>query len=115
MPEKSNELLKTQVQTMPLEKCNEVVLEYSSRVNLPAYRDGISQSQYCAYDPQGKNDSCQGDSGGPLQYFPDPDALAVVVGIVSFGVSCGTELPAFYTRVAFYLDWIELLVWPNAQ
>lgn len=100
---------------MPLNECNEVALKYNTRVNLPAYRNGIGQSQYCAYDPQGRNDSCQGDSGGPLQFFPNPDALATVVGVVSFGISCGTELPAFYTRVAYYLDWIESFVWPNSQ
>lgn len=58
-------------------------------------------------------DSCEGDSGGPLQYFPPTSKIATVVGIVSFGISCGTILPSIYTRVAYYVDWIEPYVWPN--
>lgn len=55
-----------------------------------------------------------GDSGGPLQMFEQKSsAIATVVGVVSFGASCGTELPGIYTRVAFYIDWIESIVWPN--
>lgn len=107
---KSTELLKAQLQTMDLDECNNTLSNYNLLVNLPSLRE-ISESQYCANDPQGKSDSCYGDSGGPLQFFPDPDSLATVVGIVSFGVSCGTPLPSIYTRVAFYIDWIESIVW----
>lgn len=70
--------------------------------------------QICAYDPKAASDACQGDSGGPLQMFESKSlAIATVVGVVSFGASCGTELPGVYTRVAFYIDWIESIVWPN--
>lgn len=100
---------------MPLMMCNATLLEFNVKAKLTAFRDGVSQRQYCAYDPEAKSDSCQGDSGGPLQYFPEKRSLAVVVGIVSHGISCATDLPAIYTRVASYLDWIESSVWPNAQ
>lgn len=70
---------------------------------------------FSAYDPLARNDSCLGDSGGPLQYFADKDSgIATVLGIVSVGFSCATALPSLYTRVAFYLDWIESIVWPAA-
>lgn len=99
---------------MSLSECNETLLNYNIEADLPSLRNGVSESQYCAYDPQGKNDSCQGDSGGPLQYIPTNNTLIpTVVGIVSFGISCGTVLPSVYTRVAYYLDWIESIVWPN--
>lgn len=77
-------------------------------------REGLSEGQCCAFDPEAKNDACQGDSGGPLQYFTGKSStLARIVGVVSFGISCGTELPSVYTRIAHYLDWIEPIVWPN--
>lgn len=90
-------------------------MEYNKIVHLKTFRNGISESQYCAYDPDGKNDSCDGDSGGPLQIFPYGSKTASLIGIVSFGISCGTGLPSIYTRVAFYVDWIESIVWSTGQ
>lgn len=110
----SQQLRKTQLTSMPLQECNRTFLNYNQRVDQAAFRQGIFEGQYCAYDPEGRNDSCSGDSGGPLQYFPNNEStVANVVGIVSFGISCGTELPGIYTRIAYYLDWIEPIVWPN--
>lgn len=34
-----------------------------------------------------------------------------VVGITSYGTGCGGTIPAVYTRVSSYLDWIEDIVW----
>lgn len=101
---------------MPLHKCNSTILDWNKNEVHPlsAFINGISESQYCAYDPEEERDSCQGDSGGPLQYYPDSNSsIATVVGIVSFGVTCGTKLPSVYTRVAYYIDWIESIVWPD--
>lgn len=86
---------------------------FNERANLATFRDEIDESRYCAYDAQAKNDSCQGDSGGPLQHFAGGTNMAEIVGIVSYGVSCGSALPSLYTRVAYYLDWIESIVWPQ--
>lgn len=99
---------------MPLSICNSTLYDYNRQINQPSLRNGISQSQCCAYDPQAKNDACQGDSGGPLQTFSSP-SIGTIVGIVSFGISCGTSLPGVYTRVAYYIDWIEEIVWSNSM
>lgn len=48
---------------------------------------------------------------GPL-FIREDSGMSTVHGIVSFGVSCGTELPGIYTRIASYVDWIESIVWP---
>lgn len=98
---------------MPLAQCNRTVLEYNQTPNYEAFRDGVTESQYCAHDPNKMKDSCQGDSGGPLQIYPPGSFSAKVVGVVSFGIGCGSEWPGVYTRVAYYLDWIESHVWPN--
>lgn len=31
----------------------------------------------------------------------------VIVGIVSYGVACGTKIPSVNTRVGAFLDWIQ--------
>lgn len=54
----------------------------------------------------------QGDSGGPLQISHQRDNLYILVGVTSFGKNCGSQIPAVYTRIAYYLDWIESVVWP---
>lgn len=96
---------------MPLNECNTILTEYNKQANQPALLNGIDDGQYCAHDPQG-HDSCQGDGGGPLQFIPNDSKVAHVVGIISFGISCGTPFPAIHARVAHYLDWIEPIVWP---
>lgn len=83
--ELSNELLKTQVSTLVLPECNETLLEWNRLPNIAALRNGISGSQYCAFDPNARNDSCQGDSGGPLQVYRGTSSIPHVVGVVSFG------------------------------
>lgn len=100
---------------MPLAECNSILLQYNDNHNKsqPALRNGIDESQYCAYDPQGNGDSCQGDGGGPLQFIPNDSTVAHIVGVISFGISCGTSYPAIHARVAHYLDWIEPIVWPK--
>jgi secreted trypsin-like serine protease len=53
-------------------------------------------------------------SGCPIQVSHN-DAICVysIVGMKSFGPSkCGAKVPAVYTRVMSYLDWIEGIVWP---
>lgn len=100
--------------TVPLSECNATLVKLNKQINQPVFRGGLIQGQYCAFDSKRNSDSCQGDSGGPLQYFPtDNSTLATIVGVVSFGLSCGTDIPSIYTRVSYYLDWIEAIVWPS--
>lgn len=42
-----------------------------------------------------------------------PNGLSTLVGVTSFGITCGSTLPSVYARVAFYADWIERIVWPS--
>ncbi|MGH6787481.1 MAG: S1 family serine peptidase [Novosphingobium sp.] len=58
-------------------------------------------------------DACQGDSGGPLtrglhtgEQPYDGGIDRVLVGAVSTGIGCATGLPAIYTNVANYSEWI---------
>jgi len=72
----------------------------------------------CAGDPRNNwaRDSCYGDSGGPLQVYPESECLFQVIGIVSFGRGCALyQIPGVYTRVSYYLPWIEDNVWPHGH
>ncbi|KYB25041.1 hypothetical protein TcasGA2_TC031075 [Tribolium castaneum] len=68
-------------------------------------------SQICAGSRKDGKDTCQGDSGGPLQIRTD---VLYLVGITSFGKICGIpNSPGVYTRVSYYIPWIERIVWPQ--
>ena len=66
----------------------------------------------CAAVDGGGKDSCQGDSGGPL-FVPRSIGGWAQVGVVSFGIGCGTAThPGVYSRVSYYIDWIRARVPP---
>lgn len=98
---------------MKLSECNTVLLD--NMANWAAFRNGINDSFYCAWDPSRRRDSCFGDSGGPLQIITPNQSIAKIVGIVSSGIGCASNLPGIYTRVAYYFNWIEEHVWFNSS
>jgi len=77
-------------------------------------KEGIKdEAQLCAGDIGSGKDTCQGDSGGPLQVrLSDPYCMYSQVGVTSFGSGCGGDRPGVYTRVSYYVPWIESIVWP---
>lgn len=94
----SDVLRATSVTIIDTEKC----------ASSPVVGENIKPSMMC----QGVDQKapCQGDSGGPLIYYPDQKQPAVQIGIVSWGPGyCANPLipNAVYTKVSYYLDWIE--------
>jgi secreted trypsin-like serine protease len=84
----------------------------SNAVCADTYGGTITDGIVCI-DTTGGRGSCNGDSGGPLTLTGKtvagtPNPRACQVGIVSFGSSSGCEkgLPAGFTRVAYFMDWI---------
>lgn len=88
--------------------------------------NGISDDLICARNRNPPSDTCQGmkklevircdnffsftgDSGSGLQMLKD--RVYYIHGITSFGVSCNSPRPSFYTRVMSVVDWIEEKVW----
>lgn len=71
---------------------------------------GINDHFICAGNTSfGGVDACQMDSGGPLivRSTQDGAAFVEVVGVVSFGVGCGSSAyPGVYTRVSTFAKWI---------
>lgn len=72
--------------------------------------DKINETVICAIGPG--IDACRGDSGGPLNaavyHLSSGRAVAVQVGIVSWGIGCAVPgNPGVYTRVSRHLAWIR--------
>lgn len=71
----------------------------------------IDDKQICFGGKEREVDTCQGDSGGPLQWKMEEDDFYRVIGVTSIGKGCGIiNVPAIYTRVAYYIPWIENIV-----
>lgn len=98
-------LQKVNLTVINFEKCKEIIRR-ENRLIL-----GLHQSQLCTND-FGRRDTCKGDSGGPLQTLQANISVSTIIGIISSGVYCATNVPSLYTNVSYYLDWTENIVWP---
>lgn len=78
------------------------LLDQGECAKVGVYKKTLGPGVLCVASGDNKEqDSCQGDSGGPLT------RQRVLVGLVSTGEGCGRSgVPALYTNVAFYADWI---------
>ena len=106
----SENLLKVTLKIYDQQVCSKI---FENDKKLKAGVDKISK--ICAGN-EDKKDTCSGDSGGPLQVYNTDngvDCMYTIIGITSFGnQNCGA-VPAVYTKVYNYLDWIEKMVWKN--
>jgi len=96
------QLQKLVTKVMPHAKCEQAHADSGSPV--------LEANNVCAGGDKGK-DSCSGDSGGPLMIerkkANKPRKSWTQVGLVSWGIDCGTEgVPGVYTNVQHYLKWI---------
>ncbi|KAK2718067.1 coagulation factor IX-like [Artemia franciscana] len=64
--------------------------------------------QICAGSEKEEKDGCQGDSGGPLMMKFDQRYYIAGITSTNGGEKCGKG--GIYTRVSFYLTWIEKIV-----
>ncbi|KAI4460012.1 trypsin [Holotrichia oblita] len=106
----SDILQKVNLSYVPYNNCARF---YKGQHKLP--RGLIDDWQICADGGGARADTCQGDSGGPLQLPRDEnetDSLYTIIGITSVGIKCAL-IPAIYTRISYYVPWIESIVWPN--
>ncbi|XP_022906190.2 venom protease-like [Onthophagus taurus] len=100
-----NNLQKVELNITEIETCSKT---YSRQTN--GLENGVNlDTQICAEGADPGGDTCQGDSGTPLNFFESQ--LYQIVGVTSFGINCGIA-PAIYTRVSYYINWIEGIVWP---
>lgn len=83
----------------------------AGELNSSLLPSGVNETiQICYGHMTEQKDTCAGDSGGPL-FYSDKN-IDVVIGLTSIGHGCGKRnRAAAYTRVSFYIDWIESVVW----
>ena len=89
----SKVLLGVELKTCSFKKCQDAYPE-----------EKIEKSMFCAFKP-GK-DTCNGDSGGPAM-MRAKNKQWNIVGVTSWGYGCATSYPGVYTRVSYFIDWIE--------
>uniref|UniRef100_A0A182PZZ7 CLIP domain-containing serine protease n=1 Tax=Anopheles farauti TaxID=69004 RepID=A0A182PZZ7_9DIPT len=112
--DRSNQLMKVNLTTVPWQTCNQTFADSNLLKNNRKLPRGIVATQYCVTGRENEDtkvvgDTCQGDSGGPLQILDD--GKYKLVGVTSFGNGCGSSTPSVSSRVAAYIDWIENTVW----
>lgn len=92
---RSDILLEADVDPFSYNQCNRRYARYG----------GLTETMFCAMRT-GK-DACQGDSGGPLIIKGSESHEDIQLGIISWGIGCGTNIfPGVYTRVGALHDFI---------
>ncbi|XP_046384347.1 serine protease Hayan-like isoform X1 [Ischnura elegans] len=110
--ELSPDLLKVELNIVDHSTCND---SYEVEISTTSWLErGIDSSLICAGEPGDAKDTCLGDSGGPLQYITDDSCVHKILAVTSFGKGCGLgNAPGAYTRVSYYISWIENIIWPK--
>lgn len=93
----SDKLLYVKLPKANREKCRKELLARTKIILKPG------EMCYGYFNATTVHDKCQGDSGGPLV-----NDDGVQLGIVSWGIYCGTSgIPGVYTDVRYFRDWIK--------
>ncbi|XP_016529116.1 acrosin [Poecilia formosa] len=71
------------------------------------YNGLITENMLCAGMLSGGVDTCQGDSGSPLQCYSEKDDRYYLIGVTSFGESCGhPHRPGVYSKTSAFGKWL---------
>lgn len=95
-------LKKIELPIVPRGQCEQIL----RTTRLSQYYE-LHSSFICAGGERGF-DTCQGDGGSPL-VCPISGTINRYhqVGIVSWGIGCGDEIPAVYTNIVEFRNWID--------
>merc|ERR1711936_499191 len=97
---------KVDVPLVPAAQCN-AALKQALNQKKPGVGDRfqLTQGEVCAGTENGK-DACTGDGGSPL-VCQAQSGRWTVVGLVAWGIGCGSHVPGVYTNVHHYKQWIN--------
>jgi len=97
---------KVDVPLVPASQCN-LALKAALNQKKPGVGDRfqLTQGEVCAGTENGK-DACTGDGGSPL-VCQAQSGRWTVVGLVAWGIGCGSHVPGVYTNVHHYKHWIN--------
>jgi len=97
---------KVDLSLIPAAQC-EAKLKLALNARKPGAGDRfqLDASEVCAGGEIGK-DACTGDGGSPL-VCQAQSGRWTVVGLVSWGIGCASDLPGVYVDIAHYRDWIN--------
>ena len=97
---------KVDLSLIPAAQC-EAKLKVALNARKPGVGDRfqLDSSEICAGGEVGK-DACTGDGGSPL-VCQAQSGRWTVVGLVSWGIGCASDLPGVYVDIAHYRDWIN--------
>lgn len=98
-------LKKIDMRVVPKDECR-TILDDNDKKALGRY--ALHYSFLCVGGEKDK-DTCEGDGGSPHVCF-NKDKKYVLVGAVSHGKGCGTEIPASYSNVAGSMCWIDYVM-----
>ena len=87
-------------------RCNAALkLALNRRQSGVGDRFQLHPSEVCAGGEVGK-DACTGDGGSPL-VCQAQSGRWTVVGLVTWGVGCGSDTPGVYAKVSNFRNWIN--------
>merc|ERR1712165_288560 len=97
---------KVDLSLMPAGQC-EAKLKVALNAQQPGTGDRfqIHPSEICAGGEVGK-DACTGDGGSPL-VCQAQSGRWTVVGLVSWGIGCASDVPGVYARMSHFTQWIN--------
>jgi len=91
---------------VPPQRCNSALkTALNNQRQGTGNRFQLHPSEVCAGGEVGK-DACTGDGGSPL-VCQAQSGRWTVVGLVSWGIGCASDLPGVYVKVSHYRDWIN--------
>jgi secreted trypsin-like serine protease len=94
---------------IPLVESGRCNADLKAAINLKASgvgnRFALDASELCAGGEVGK-DACTGDGGSPL-VCQAQSGRWTVVGLVTWGVGCASNIPGVYARINYFRDWIN--------